>query len=283
MSHIIYINGQYVTHDDATLSIDDRGLQWGDSVYIVFACYHGRFIDSHKHFARLDYYAKAIGFSTPFSTKILDSICQELLQRNRLQDAAFYVQLTRGIAKRVHWFPTETKPSLIITARPFRFNLNHNHIESVAITTTPDIRWARSYIKTNAAIANVILRQQAREQGCFDCWLTDNQDYITESASSNAFIIRNDGVLQTRPDDGHIVAGVTRERILDLARQNNIVISEQPFTVHNALQAREAFITGATTFIKSVITINDQTINDGKPGSVTRQLSQYYSDFVRSY
>lgn len=283
MSRYVYVNGQYVPYAQASISIEDRGFQWGDSVYIVFPCYNDVFVDSARHFARLTYYAKAINFEPTFSAEIFTSICRELLHRNHLRNAAFYIQLTRGIARRIHWFPTEiTKPSVIIMARPLRFIFDGEHLETINVVTTPDIRWARSFIKTNAALANVLLRQHAKEHNSFDCWLTDPEGFITEGASSNAFIVNKDGILQTRPDDGSIVAGVTRQRIIELARQNNVAVLEQPYTVKEALQAREAFITGATTFMKSVLRINDQPIQDGNIGPITRQLAKIYFQFIKS-
>ncbi len=280
MSRIIYVNGQYRPYASANIPVEDRGFQWGDSVYVVFAYHQGRFIDIDHHLERLQSYAGAIQFQLPFEPAVFRSICKELIRANHLQDASVYVQLTRGVARRVHWFPTEgCTPSVIIIARPFRFNFCAENIEKITVITSPDIRWRYSSIKTNAALANVLLRQSAVAQQSFENWLLDPQNCITEGASSNAFIINKDGSLQTRPDDGTIVAGVTRDRILELAQANGIKVNENAFTLEDAYQAAEAFITGATSLIKSVTKINQVNINDGHVGPVTRKIANLYYNY----
>jgi D-alanine transaminase len=281
MSRIIYVNGQYLPYREAHIPVEDRGFQWGDSVYVVFACYQGCFIDLTSHLTRLEEYAAAIQFQLPFPREIFPSICREMLRRNHLEDAAFYIQLTRGVAPRVHWFPTSPcTPSLVMIARPFRFNFCIENLDHISVISAPDIRWQRSAIKTNAALANVLLRQEAVTRQSFESWLIDRQGYVTEGASSNAYIITANGVLQTHPNDGKIVAGVTRDRLLALARQNGIPVMEKPFTLAEAQQAAEAFISGATSLVKAVVKIDQVPIANGQAGPLTKKLAQLYYDYI---
>jgi D-alanine transaminase len=282
MSRIIYVNGQYQPYARATIPIEDRGFQWGDSVYVVFAHHNGRFIDIEQHLERLKEYAAAIHFELPFAKEIIPSICKELIRQNHLEDAAIYVQLTRGVAQRVHWFPEGgCVPSMIIIARPFRFNFNHAALDQISVVSAQDIRWQRSSIKTNAALANVLLRQNAMSNQSFESWLIDGNGYITEGASSNAYIITREGVLQTRPNDGTIVAGVTRERVLELARHNNIPVIEKSFSLEEAYNAAEAFITGATSLIKAVVQIDQKPIANSLPGPLTQRIAQLYYNYCQ--
>lgn len=282
MSRIIYVNGQYTPYSQAMIPIEDRGFQWGDSVYVVFAYHRGRFIDIDAHLQRLQAYAEAIQFNLPFHPDVIHSICKELIRVNHLQDAAVYIQMTRGVAKRIHWFPKENcTPSLVIIARPFRYNFCADKLDMISVITAPDIRWQYSSIKTNAALANVLLRQRAITNNSFESWLYDSDGQITEGASSNAYIITPDGFLQTSPDDGRIVAGVTRNRIIELAARNGITVKEKAFTVDEACNANEAFITGATSLIKSVTQIDQFTIGDGQPGLTTRKIARLYYDYCQ--
>lgn len=282
VSRIAYVNGSYVPQGQAVVSIADRGFQFGDGVYGVVALCAGRPIDLEEHIARFAGYAQEIRLDLPVSHQVLRALCLELIRRNRVSEGSLYLQLTRGQAPRTHAFPdTPVTASLIMIVKDQPLIMDVQNLACVSVVTTPDSRSRRSYIKSTSLLPTVLLRQQAKEQGCFETWLLDPQGYVCEGASSNAYIVVN-GTIITRPQDGSLVPGVTRSRLLSLAASAGIPIVERAFSKDEALKAQEAFLSGALSMVKSVVKIDDQILGDGTPGVITRQLAALYFDYCRS-
>jgi D-alanine transaminase len=186
------------------------------------------------------------------------------------------MQVTRGVARRDHAFPTmPVKPALVLTTK------NSKRGESdpgpgVAVKSAPDIRWERCDIKTVALLPNVLAKQAARESGAYEAWLVDGQGHVTEGASTNAWIVTRDGELVTRQTDSGILAGITRGTLKTIASDLQLKFVERPFTLAEAKKAREAFITSATSFVTPVVKIDGERIGDGKPGATARRLREEY-------
>ncbi len=276
MSRIAYVNGQYVSQQDAAVNVEDRGFQFADGVYEIIAAIGGRLIDCERHFERLDRSLAALRMSPPCGRRALRLIAREVLRRNTVRDGILYIQITRGVAPRSHAFPGNSEPSLVMTARrrspPPAALVNHG----VAVVTLEDTRWRRTDIKSVSLLANVLAKQLARDVGAHEAWLVDGKGCITEGTSTNAWIVTAAGEVVTRPLDHSILSGITRLAVIDIVREQQIPLVERTFSISEALQAAEAFLTSTTSFVLPVTTIDGEIIGNGRPGPVTRALIDGY-------
>lgn len=276
MARIAYVNGRFVPMREAAVGVEDRGLQFADSVYEVWRVADGRLRDREGHYARLLRSLGELRIPVPLGRAALEGLLHELVRRNRVRDGLVYLQITRGEAPRDHAFPADLRPTVIATAKALDMAAIRRKAEAgVAVITAPDIRWGRCDIKTTGLLPNVLAKQAAREQGAAEAWLTAPDGTVTEGSSTNAWIVK-DGALITRPTADNILAGVTRLRTLGLARERQIRIEERPFTVAEAKAADEAFMTSASGMVLPVVSIDGARIGGGAPGPVTRRLQDAY-------
>ena len=280
MGRYAYVNGRYVDHLAAQVHIEDRGYQLADGVYEVVGVRDGRLIDESPHLDRLDRSLKELRIGWPVARSTISFVIRELMRRNRLRDGLVYMQVTRGVARRDHAFPTTpVKPALVMTTK----NTKRLDIEpgaGVAVKSHPDIRWERCDIKTVALLPNVLAKQAARESGAYEAWLIDGEGRITEGASTNAWIVTPEGELITRQTDNGILAGITRQTLKALASKLQLKLVERPFTLAEARRAKEAFITSATSFVTPVVKIDGEIVGDGKPGPAAKRLREEYIRFA---
>ena len=282
MSCIAYVNGRYLPLAHAAVSIEDRGYQFADGVYEVCEVRGGRMIDETRHMARLDRSLKELRIARPMSPRALAVVLRETIRRNRVRDGIVYLQVTRGVAKRDFPFPAEnTRPSLVVTARSNDLDrLEHVAAEGVAVVTVPDIRWKRVDIKSVALLPNVLAKQTAREQGAREAWLVDAKGRITEGGSSSAWIVSPDGKLITHPLGEDILPGITRSVVIDMIKAQGLPFEERTFTVEEAYQAREAFITSASQVVLPVVIIDGRSVGNGAPGLITTALRRDYHRYA---
>lgn len=277
MSRIAYVNGRYLPHAHACIHVEDRGLQFADSVYEVCEIAGGFMIDPSAHLDRLDRSLGELAMGWPVGRRALDRIMREVACRNRVRDGLVYVQVSRGVAPRDHAFPRHARPVLIVTARRADpAALEAKAQAGVAVVTVPDNRWDRVDIKTTGLLPNVLARQQAVDAGAAEAWFVDSRGLVTEGASTNAWIVTGDGVLVTRPAAGAILGGITRGTTIKAAASLDIAVEERPFTVDEARGAREAFITSATSRVQPVVAIDGQAVANGHPGTIARALRAAY-------
>ncbi|MBM3647099.1 MAG: D-amino-acid transaminase [Alphaproteobacteria bacterium] len=280
MARYAYVNGRYVDHREARVHVEDRGYQLSDGVYEVVGVRDGKLIDEALHLDRLGRSLGELRITWPVSRPTLGFIIRELMRRNRLRDGLVYMQVTRGVARRDHAFPTRpVKPALVLTTK------NGKRAEAdpgpgVAVKSQPDIRWQRCDIKTVALLPNVLAKQAARENGAFEAWMVDKHGNVTEGASTNAWIVTKAGELVTRATDQAILAGITRHTLKALATDLQLKLVERPFSLTEAKAAKEAFITSATSFVTPVTKIDGQPVGDGKVGSTARRLREEYVRFA---
>lgn len=274
MGRIAYVNGVYLPHKEARVHVEDRGYQFGDSVYEVCEINAGALIDEARHLARLQRSLAELQMAMPLNVAALRFVLRQVVQRNRVQDGYIYLQVTRGVATREHCFPASAmRPSLVITARAIDPSKGAASAEKgIAVISQPDIRWGRPDIKTTGLLPNVLARQAAKEKGAQEAWLIDSDGMVTEGAATNAWIIDHDNVIVTRYADNGILSGVTRGTLLGLIRKEGLQVQERRFSLAEAKAAREAFITGATTLVMPVISIDGQPIGDGHPGPLAQRL-----------
>jgi len=277
MSRIAYVNGAYVPHNQACIHIEDRGYQFSDGVYEVWAVRQGKMLDSEGHFRRLKRSLSELRIAMPMSVGALDVVLREIMRKNRVRNGLIYLQITRGVAPRDHAFPKDTFPSIVITAKSTNpAKADQTAKNGVAVITVPDERWARCDIKTVSLLPNILAKQAAHEKGAFEAWMVDEKGQITEGSSSNAWIITCDGVLATRNLSSDILGGITRAHVLTLAAERQLKVEERSFSLEEAQNAQEAFMTSATTLVTPITHIDGVAVGQGKPGPLASALRKDY-------
>ncbi len=275
MKRTVYVNGQYLPEQEAKISVFDRGFLFADGVYEVTSVLNGKLIDNLAHLKRLHRSLHELEMAAPVSDEEIISIQQALVEKNQLQEGMVYLQVTRGAADRDFNYPRDVNPSLVMFTQEKNILQDPRVETGIAVMTTDDIRWRRRDIKTVGLLAASMAKMAAARAGADDTWMVED-GFVTEGSSNNAYIIQSDGTLVTRHLGNEILAGITRRAVLKLAGEADINIEERPFTVDEALQAREAFSTSATTLVMPVTSINGERIADGKPGALTRRLREIY-------
>ncbi len=282
-SNISYVNGRYLPHAFATVGIEDRGLQFSDGVYEVITWIKGRWIDMDWHLDRLEYSLNELKIPMPICRKALEQVCNRLMEKNRIKLSGYlYLQINRGEAPRNHAFPKICKPSIMMTVKRFSpppLDLALN--KTFKIHTLKESRWSRPDIKSVSLLANILGKQEAYEHRAEECWFIGGDDHVTEGSSSNAWIIDNQNHLITHPAlQGFILNGITRRRILELASKQGLTLVERPFSLTEAKNAKEAFISSSTSLIKPIGKIDDAVVADGKIGQITANIiKDFYQYF----
>ena len=279
MNQFAYVNGAFVLEAYANVSIFDRGFLFGDGVYEVTPVIDGRLVDRTSHLERLARSLRELQIEPPVSMDTIDSIQQQLVELNRIDEGRVYMQITRGPAERDFAFPKHPKPSFIMFGRQCAVLDTPAARNGIRVTTVEDHRWARRDIKTVMLLPASLALEQARARGFDDAWLMSN-GYITEGTSNNAFIVR-DRTIYTRSLSSSILAGCTRRAVLRLAREVGLTVVERPFTPAMAYSADEAFVTSASALVTPVVQIDDSVLGDGKPGALTRRLRRIYIDTLK--
>jgi D-alanine transaminase len=281
LSRIAYVNGDFLPLDEARISILDRGFLFADGIYEVSAVLDGKLVDNEAHLVRLARSVREIALLLPETLERIEEIQKELIARNDLVEGVVYLQVTRGAADRDFAFPKDVKPSLVMFTQVKNIVDSPAARNGIAVKTLPDIRWARRDIKSVALLAQVLAKQAAAEAGCQEAWMVED-GLITEGGSSTVFIVTQDDVIVTRPNSNAILPGCTRRALIALAEERQIRIEERAFSVEEAQAAKESFITSASSFLQSVVTIDGAPVGDGKPGPVANRLREIYVDFART-
>jgi D-alanine transaminase len=283
MSKIAYVNGRYLPQPEAAVNIEDRGYQFGDGIYEVVHLYDGRYVDEELHLARLERSLREIRLPMPMARAALSMVLREVARRNRVTEGLLYMQVSRGVARRDHPFPSKpVPPALVVTVK--RIAPYPTDIETWASSciTLPDLRWARRDIKSVNLLPNVLARQAAREQGAIEAILYDEATgMVTEGAATTFWIVDAGGAIRTRFQDQVILPGCTRAALMAELRQAGIAWDETPFSVDDVRAAREAFITSATSFVRPITRIDGAPVSDGKVGPVVRRLFEIFARHVK--
>jgi len=279
---IAYVDGRYIPHASASVHVEDRGLQFADSVYEVCAVNDGLLMDEQGHLDRLERSLRELAMDMPMQRGALKAVLRETLRRNRLKDGLLYLQVTRGAYRRDHLIPQRARSSLIVTARNLDpAGYDRRREEGIAVATFPDIRWGRCDIKTTGLLPNVLAKTKARQAGAYEAWLVDPKGFITEGASTNAWIVTGENVLVTRELTANILGGVTRAGVMAaLSRAGINAVEERAFTLAEAYAAREAFITSASGGVIPVVRIDSRSVGEGKPGALTLRVHSLYRELA---
>ncbi|MCI3134982.1 D-amino-acid transaminase [Phenylobacterium aquaticum] len=283
MGRIAYVNGAYERHGEAAVHIEDRGYQLADAVYEVWALFDGKLADPEGHFARLERSLSELKIPMPMNQRSLLVVLRETVRRNRVRDGLVYLQVSRGVAPRDHAFPTDpVSPAVVITVKAVdRAASEAKAAKGVSVITTPENRWGRCDIKTVGLLPNALAKQAAKEKGAAEAWFVDELGFVTEGASSNAWIVDGDGTLRTRDTNANILRGVTRHTLLDIIRESGLKVDERPFTPAEAKAASEAFITGAGSLVLPVVAVDGAPVGKGVVGPVASRLRRLYIERAR--
>ena len=279
MGRTVYVDGAYVDEEEAKVSIFDRGYLFGDGVYEVTAVLGGKLIDAEPHLERLDRSLRELEMAWPCTRDELIKVHQELVRRNNLDQGGVYMQVTRGVADREFYYPQDT-PTVLTAFTQARELLDNPNIKTgVKVVSMPDIRWQRRDIKSIALLAQTMAKQAAKSQGAFEGWMIED-GYVTEGSSSTSYIVK-DGTVVTRPLSNAVLAGVTRRMLLRYMDESGVELDERPFSIDEAYDADEAFLTSASTFVMPIVDIDGHQIGGGQPGPVARRLREIYIDEAR--
>ncbi len=272
MEELAYVEGQFVPLSEARISITDRGFVFADGVYEVIAAYHGRAYRLEEHLARLAASAQAIHLILRVDDSELKRIIEIGLEQSGYPRAQVYLQATRGAAPRSHAFPAEMQSNLIVTFRPLQKIPEELRKRGISVITTEEIRWNRCDIKSIALLPNVLAKQKAVEARAFEALWVTVDGTVYEGAASNLFIVRS-GEVHTPPKGEKILSGITREVVLECARELDIPASETPVRIEELLEADEVFLTSTTMDVMGVVEVDGKIVGSGTVGPITKQLN----------
>ncbi|MEK3887637.1 D-amino-acid transaminase [Bacillus sp. FSL K6-3431] len=266
----ILLNDQIIDKENAKIDIEDRGYQFGDGVYEVIRIYGGKLFTVNEHLDRFFSSAEKIKIVIPFEKSGLLDLLEQLMKGNGVNNGSVYMQITRGVAMRNHIFPgTDVKP--VLTAYTKVVERPESALQDgVGAIVADDIRWLRCDIKSLNLLPNLLAKQHATEQGCYESIL-HRDGTVTEGSASNAYIVKN-GTVKTHPATNLILNGITRQVIASLCKDNNIPFLEEAFSVDELFAADEVFVSSTTSEVMPVIRIDGEVVGNGQPGMLTRKL-----------
>ena len=276
MSKIAYLNSKYINFNKAKVHIEDRGLQFSDSVYEVVPFYNKKLIDFSFHAKRLKYSLKELQIKYIVKEDKLKKIFNKIIRLNKIRNGIVYLQITRGVQPRDHDYRNNLIPNLIIYTINRKLNLPNSNFKGVKAITYKDLRWKRRDIKTVSLLANVLAKKEAVRKKAYEAILIDNGK-ITEATASNVWIVKNNKLI-THPSNTDILKGITRETVKKLIKKNKLNLKETSFTKKELYNADEVFITSASSFVTPIIKVDSKLVNKGKIGRITLQLATLYAD-----
>jgi D-alanine transaminase len=276
---IVYLNGEYLPLSEAKVPVLDRGFIFGDGVYEVIPAYGGQLFRIDEHLQRLQNSLTAVRIHNPYSDAEWKQVLNKLLEKNPADDSSIYLQVTRGVAKRDHAFPANVRPTVFAMANPLVTTDEKTFNQGVAAITLDDIRWQHCNVKAITLLANILLRQTAIDDGAAEAILVRDGE-VTEGAASNVFIVSN-GVIKTPPKSAHLLPGITRDLIVELAEVQQLPMQEINFAKAELLAADEIWITSSTKEIMPVVKLDNKTVGNGQPGPIARKLFGVFQDYKR--
>ena len=276
---MVYLNGEFLPADEARVSVLDRGFIFGDGVYEVIPAYAGRLFRLKHHLDRLDNSLNAIRIDNPLPHEQWEQCLNELLEKNGGGDQSVYLQITRGVAKRDHAFPKNVQPTLFAMTSPMG-EVPPELRQGVEAITLEDFRWKMCHIKSIALLPNILLRQQAVDQGAAEAIMLRDGE-VTEGAATNVFIVQK-GTALTPPKSNLLLPGITRDLVVELCQQHGLPCEERAISEEELRSADEVWLTSSTKEIIPVTRLDGQPVGSGRPGPVWEQALGYYQDYKQA-
>lgn len=279
-NRVVYLNGEFLPENEAKLSIFDRGFLFGDGIYEVTAVLEGKLIDSASHMARLERSAGEIDIPLPVTTAEIVEAERRLIAENNLTEGMVYLQLTSGAEDRNFLVSSDIKPTLLMFTQAKTLEHVAAVDKGISVKSVPDQRWARRDIKSVCLLPQVMAKRIAKADGCDEAWMIED-GFVTEGASSTAYIVTQDRKLVTRGNSNKTLPGCTRLAALQLAKEEGLTIEERAFTLAEAMAASEACLTSASSFVVAVTSIDGKPVGSGTPGPIIRRLRELYMEHAR--
>lgn len=277
----VYLNGQFIPKQEASVSVMDRGFLFGDGVYEVIPVYGGKPLRLVEHLQRLQNSLDGIQLSNPHTTEEWNALIGELIAYHPESEQSLYLQVTRGAPdKRDHAFPETTEHTVFLMSSPIPPIPDEASVTKARAKTLEDVRWQLCHLKTVALLGNVLLKQEAINQGYDECVLI-RDGYATECSASNLFMVK-EGVVVTPPKSNQLLPGITRDLIVDVAQANGLEVQERPIAEAELVAADELWFSSSTKAIVPIVELNDQTIGAGRAGDMWRTVRGYYCDYIES-
>ncbi len=279
MTDIVYLNGDFIEKSSAKISVLDRGFLFGDGIYEVIPVYQSKPFRLEQHIERLNYCAECTQIPLTITLNQWQDILQQLIRKNGGDNLSIYIQLTRGVApERNHAFPQDTKPTVLIMCTPL--NVSIAELSAIKVTLLNDIRWQHCNIKSISLLGGILLNQQANALG-FQEAILQRENYITEATTSNVFIIKGNEIY-TPPKNQSILGGITRDLIVELAQQHQIIVHQIDLTIEDLLCADEVWLSSSSREISPVVLIDDKIVANGEIGPITKQMHNIFQAFKQS-
>ena len=276
MQELVYLNGWTGTFDEATISTNDRGFNFGDGIYEVIRVYEGKLFAMDDHLERLERSAREIDLDLPWQRQELTAITEALLAQSGIAEAMVYIQISRGTAQRNHIYSEEIKPNILVTVRKVPERSPAMYQNGVKLITQPEFRWQMCHVKSISLLGNVLAKNRAHSAGAAEAVFVHPDGTVSECSSSNIFIYSK-GKLLTHPADNKILAGITRKHVLAAAESLGLPYAVEPFKLDELLKAEEIFFTGTIVEIVPVVDVDGQSVAGGKPGPVTAKLHKEFT------
>ena len=279
MPNLVYLNRKYIPFKDAKIPIEDRGLQFSDSVYEVVKIINKKILDFDFHMRRLKYSTSELNFNFKVNSKLFKKIFQNLIIKNKLSNGIIYLQITRGVQSREHAYKKKLKPNVIVYTAKKQFNLPNKNYRGFKAITYPDIRWGRPDIKTTSLLANIIAATEASKKGAYETILVKGKK-ITEAAHSNVWIVQGNKII-THPANKEILKGVTRTVLINIIYSLGFKLIEKEFSLKELYNSDEVFITSSGSLVTPIVQIDSIIINNKKIGNITKKLAlSFYKSII---
>ncbi len=279
MSRISYLNGEFLPHENCLVHIEDRGFQFADGAYEVTLFKNGRLIDGEAHLDRLFRSLNEMKIEHNLDKSSLAEMQIKLFELNKMSEGICYIQVTRGATNRIPTCPKGLKPTICATVAFGKKLTSEEFEKGVSVMTHEDIRWKRCDIKTVGLLASSLINQKAKDSG-FDDVIFVRDGIVTEASFANAFIVDDSGTLITKAADNLILCGITRNRLIEFAKEAGIKVEEKNFGVDELISAKEIFLTSSSLILRPVTKVDGKIIGEGKAGKVAHLLSETYKKFV---
>jgi D-alanine transaminase len=280
MSEIVYLNGEFMPLENARVPVLDRGFIFGDGVYEVIPVYSRHPFRLPEHLARFERSHQAIRIPNPLSDVEWTRLTQDLIARNAGDDQSIYLQVTRGVARRDHAFPKDTKPTVFGMSYPLSTPADEVVESGIAAITTVDYRWLKCDVKSTSLLGNCLLRQAAADAGAVEVVMF-RDGVLTEGSSSNVFVVKN-GVILATPKNNLVLPGITYDVVIELAQANGLPLEVRAISQAEVADADEIWVTSSTKEVLAVTALDGKPVGSGKPGAVFRRMHQLYQDFKRT-
>lgn len=280
MQRISYLNSEYLPHEKCFVHIEDRGFQLADGVYEVILFANNKLIDFDGHITRLFRSLNEVKINHNFSKDLIKELMLNLFKKNNMSEGTCYIQITRGAANRVPYLPANLTPTICATVSPKKEMSEEEFKNGFTVMTNDDIRWHRCDIKTTALLASSMLNQKAKDLGYNDV-IFIRSGVVTESSYANLFFIDQDDNLITKLADNLILRGITRDRFIEIAKNNNINVIEKNFNLEELLKAKEVFLTSSSLILRPVVKI-DKTLISNEAGPIAKKLYKLYQEFIKN-